>query len=152
MKRRMLISSTLPALAWLALPAVAAPAVSRMHVFRSPSCGCCGDWIEHIKAAGFDVQVTEVADTSAARRRHGLPDRFASCHTAIVNGYVVEGHVPAAEVKRLLAARPAALGLAVPGMPIGSPGMEAGDRKDPYAVLLIDKNGRDTVFARYPKS
>ena len=152
MKRRPLLCAALPAMAWLARPAAAAPAAPRMRVFRSPSCGCCGVWIDHIKAAGFEVQVTEVADTSAARRRHGMPDRIASCHTGIVDGYVVEGHVPAAEVKRLLAARPIALGLAVPGMPIGSPGMEAGDCQDPYAVLLIDKNGRDTVFARYPKT
>lgn len=105
-----------------------------------------------MQAAGFPVKVTLVDDTAVMRRRVGLPERFGSCHTALVGGYVLEGHVPATEVKRLLAQRPDAIGLAVPGMPAGSPGMEVGTRKDPYQVLLIDKRGRDTVFAAYPKA
>ncbi len=123
-----------------------------MEVFKSPTCGCCGAWVDHLKAAGFVVKVTEVQDPSNTRRKYGLPDKFGSCHTGIVNGYVVEGHVPAAEVKRLLAMKPPAIGLTVPDMPVGSPGMEMGDTRDPYVVLLIDKRGRETVFARYPQS
>ena len=102
-----------------------------------------------MKAAGFTVKVTEVDDTSAARRQQGLPDRFGSCHTAVVAGYVVEGHVPANDVKKMLAMKPLAIGLAVPGMPVGSPGMEVGSRKDPYQVLLVTKDGRERVFSTY---
>lgn len=134
------------------LPALAKNALPQVVVYRSPTCGCCEAWVDHLKAAGVPVKVIEVQDTSTARRKHGLPAQFGSCHTGVVAGYVVEGHVPVAEVKRLLAARPQAIGLAVPGMPVGSPGMEAGDRKEAYAALLIDKTGRETVFAHYPKA
>ena len=151
MKRRI----ALGALVALSLPtvALAAPAAQRpqVDVFKSPYCGCCGAWIEHMKAAGFSVKATDVDDTSAVRGRLGMPDRFGSCHTALVEGYVLEGHVPAVEVKRLLAQRPKALGLAVPGMPSGSPGMEVGTRQDPYDVFLIDRSGGARVFAHYPK-
>ena len=105
-----------------------------------------------LKAAGFPVNVQDTPDTAAVRKRHGIPDQFGSCHTGVVAGYALEGHVPAAEVKRLLARKPVAAGLSVPGMPVGSPGMEAGSRKDPFRVLLIDKTGRSSVFASYPKS
>ena len=134
-----------------ALPAFAAPAGPEVQVFKSPSCGCCGSWVEHMRAAGFTVRVTEVNDTTAARKRLGLPDRYGSCHTATVGGYVLEGHVPAAEVKRLLASKPKAIGLAVPGMPPSAPGMDVPGRKDPYEVLLVDVSGQSSVFARYPK-
>jgi hypothetical protein len=152
MKRRHLLTALGAGAIAAAMPAFAANQLPRVEVFKSPTCGCCGAWVDHLKAAGFVVKVVEVDDTSAARKRYGLPDKFGSCHTGIVEGYVVEGHVPAAELKRLLASRPVAIGLAVPGMPVGSPGMEYGDRRDPYDVLLIDKGGRETVFARYPKS
>ncbi|MEY8875652.1 MAG: DUF411 domain-containing protein [Leptothrix sp. (in: b-proteobacteria)] len=135
----------------LARPARAAVPLE-VQVYKSPTCGCCGAWVDHLRGAGFKVQVNEVGDTSAVRQRFGLPDRYGSCHTAIVGGYVVEGHVPATEIKRLLATRPAAIGLAVPGMPLGSPGMEQGNRRDPYQVLLIDEQGRDRVYASYPKA
>ena len=135
-----------------AAPAFAAPALPQVEVFKSPYCGCCGAWVDHMKAAGFDVKVTQVTDTTAARKRLGLPDTYGSCHTATVGGYVLEGHVPAAEVKRLLSSKPAALGLAVPGMPPSSPGMESPGRRDPYEVLLIDKQGKSSVFAHYPKA
>jgi len=151
MNRRTLLSLALGAITLSALPAVAAAALPQVEVFKSPYCSCCGAWVDHMKAAGFEVKVTLVEDTTATRKRFGLPDRFGSCHTAVVNGYVIEGHVPADEVKRLLAARPSAIGLAVPSMPPGSPGMEMGSRKDPYNVFLIDKSGRETVFASYPK-
>jgi hypothetical protein len=133
------------------LPAFAAPSGLEVQVFKSPTCGCCGSWVEHLRAAGFTVKVTEVDDTSAARRRLGLPDRYGSCHTATVGGYVLEGHVPAAEVKRLLASKPKAIGLAVPGMPPSAPGMDVPGRKDPYQVLLVDASGQSTVFASYPR-
>lgn len=134
-----------------ALPALAAPPAPQVQVFKSPSCGCCGAWVEHMRAAGFAVHVTEVEDTSAARKRLGMPQRYGSCHTATVAGYVLEGHVPADEVKRLLASKPKAIGLAVPGMPPASPGMDVPGRKDPYEVLLIGTDGRPLVFATYPK-
>ena len=133
------------------MPALAAPAGPEVQVFKSPTCGCCGAWVEHMRAAGFTVKVTEVDDTTAARKRLGLPDRYGSCHTATVGGYVLEGHVPAAEAKRLLAAKPKAIGLAVPGMPPSAPGMDVPGRKDPYQVLLVDSAGQSTVFASYPK-
>ena len=113
-------AATLAALA--SLPAFGAPTNPEVQVFKSPTCGCCGAWVEHLRAAGLGVKVTEVDDTSAARKRLGMPERYGSCHTATVGGYVLEGHVPAAEVKRLLATRPKAVGLAVPGMPPSSPG------------------------------
>lgn len=140
------LAAVLPSLAW------AAPGLPVVQVYKNAQCGCCGAWVDHMRAAGFTVNVTEVDDTSVARKRHGIPDKLGSCHTATVGGYAVEGHVPAAEVKRMLTLKPAAVGLAVPGMPLGSPGMEMGARQDPYQVLLVGKNGRDTVFASYPKA
>ena len=134
-------------------PARAAPPAPPVEVFKSPTCGCCGAWVEHLQAAGFAVTVKTVGNTTGVRRRLGLPDAFASCHTATVGGYVLEGHVPAADVKQLLARRPVALGLAVPGMPQGSPGMETPDgQRDAYDVLLIDKQGKAAVFAHHPKA
>lgn len=147
MNRRSLLGAlaTLPLLQ--TLPAQAA---SKVQVYKNPSCGCCTAWVDHLKAAGFTVDVTEVDDTAPVRKRLGMPDRLAGCHTGIVEGYALEGHVPAADVKRLLASKPQAVGLAVPGMPVGSPGMEYGDRKDRYQVILVDRKGRETVFATYP--
>ena len=152
MKRRTLLNAIAAATAAVSVPSLAAQSLPEVHVFKDPNCGCCGAWADHLKTAGFPVKVTEVSDTGAARKRHGIPDRFGSCHTGVVAGYALEGHVPADEVKRLLAQKPAAAGLSVPGMPVGSPGMEVGSRKDPYQVLLIDKAGRSSVFATYPKS
>lgn len=149
MNRRNLISLALGAMAFTAIPALAANTLPPVQVFKNPSCGCCGAWVDHLKAAGFEVKVTMVDDTSVARKKYGLPDRFGSCHTAVVAGYVVEGHVPAADVKKLLAMKPVAVGIAVPDMPVGSPGMEMGSRKDPYQVLLVDKQGRGRVFSSY---
>jgi hypothetical protein len=149
MNRRNLISAALGAMAIAPIPAHAANGLPPVEVFRNPSCGCCGAWVDHLKAAGFGVKVTMVDDTAVARRKYGLPDKFGSCHTAVVAGYVVEGHVPAADVKKLLAMKPLAVGLAVPGMPVGSPGMEMGPRKVPYQVLLVDKQGRERVVSSY---
>jgi hypothetical protein len=149
MKRRTVLTSLAAAAAALSLPVVAKKALPQVQVFKNPSCGCCAAWVDHMLAAGFSLNVTEVDDTSVARKRYGLPDRFGSCHTAVVGGYVVEGHVPATDVKKLLAMKPVAIGLAVPGMPVGSPGMEMGSRKDPYQVLLVATDGRERLFSTY---
>jgi hypothetical protein len=116
-------------------------------IHRDPGCGCCGAWIEHLRHAGFATTVVETRDLDAVKRRLGVPAELASCHTAEVQGYAVEGHVPAAAIRRLLAERPPAVGLAVPGMPIGSPGMEGGT-PETYEVVLFGPQGRRT-FARY---
>lgn len=155
MKRRRLLQSTATIAAMAALgtlPALAARLPPRVEVFKSPQCGCCGGWIEHMRAAGFDVKVTEVGNTAATRQRLGIPAHLGSCHTAMVEGYALEGHVPAVQVKQLLASRLRVTGLAVPGMPAGSPGMEGGGRQDAYDVLLVDVTGRTRVYASYPKS
>ncbi len=122
-----------------------------VEVWKDPSCGCCKDWIKHLEANGFAVRVFETGNT-AQRGRLGMPAKLGSCHTALVGGYVVEGHVPAREIRRLLKDRPNALGLAVPAMPIGSPGMdgpEYGGRRDPYDVLLVQTSGASRVFQSY---
>lgn len=151
MQRRLVLTTLAASFAAIAMPAIGAVPLPQIEVFKSPTCGCCTAWIDHLKVAGFPVKVVDVDDTTVVRRRHGLPDKFGSCHTGIVKGYVIEGHVPSADIKRLLAMKPAAIGLAVPGMPVGSPGMEQGNHQDPYDVLLVDKSGRETVFAHYPK-
>jgi hypothetical protein len=121
-----------------------------MTVYRSPTCGCCGDWVEHMRAEGFTVEVENVQDLVAVKNRLGVPMPLGSCHTAVVGDYLVEGHVPADDVKRLLAEAPDAAGLAVPGMPIGSPGMEVeGTPAQPYDVLAFARDGATRVFARY---
>jgi len=151
MKRRHLLAGIAGGTALLALPFVAVVHATEVHVFKSRSCGCCGVWVRHLRAAGLEVKVTDVDNAAVERKRLGMPDQFGACHTAMVKGYVIEGHVPADEVKRLLESEPKAIGLAVPGMPVGSPGMEAGARKDPYDVLLVDSLGQASVYATYPK-
>lgn len=125
-----------------------AQAAERVEVFKSPYCGCCGKWVEHMRKAGFDVVTKDVNDVPAARKAAGMPERFGSCHTAKVGGYVVEGHVPAADVQRLLKEKPKAVGLAAPGMPQGSPGMET-NRPQPYDTLLVQADGSYKVFAKH---
>jgi hypothetical protein len=123
----------------------------QVTVFKTRTCGCCGHWVEHMKANGFNVIVQDVDDTSVYRHKYGVPDALASCHTAIVNGYAIEGHVPAADIQRLLKTRPPKTkGLAVPGMVMGSPGME-GPRSDAYSVVAFDADGRSSVFQTYPR-
>ena len=116
-------------------------------VYKSPTCGCCGKWVEHMEKAGFSVDVENMHDVAPIKRELGVPGRMQSCHTAKVGDYFVEGHVPADLVKQLLADKPDIKGLTVPGMPMGSPGME-GPRKDPYNVIAIGKDGRARVYAR----
>ncbi|HSR15779.1 MAG TPA: DUF411 domain-containing protein, partial [Gemmatimonadales bacterium] len=113
-----------------------------------PTCGCCGKWIEHMQAAGFKVRTVDMDDITEVKQASGVPMKLRTCHTALVDGYVVEGHVPADLVRRMLAEKPKMAGIAVPGMPLGSPGMEQGDMKDPYEVLLFDKSGKTTVYAK----
>lgn len=120
-----------------------------MTVFKTTTCGCCGKWVEHARAHGIKVIVKDVPSTADHRRQYGVPDRLQSCHTAVVGGYTIEGHVPAAEILRLLKERPKSKGLAVPGMPLGSPGMEA-DRREAYSVLLFEKDGAFSVYKKYP--
>jgi hypothetical protein len=127
-------------------------AAPRVEVWKSPTCGCCKDWVKHMESNGFSVKVNEVPNTAGMRTRLGMAEKFGSCHTATIAGYVLEGHVPARDVRRLLKEKPAAVGLAVPGMPIGSPGMDGpdyGGRKDPYDVLLVMANSTATVYQSY---
>jgi hypothetical protein len=121
----------------------------QMTVYKTPTCGCCGKWVDHMKANGFDVKVMEVPNTAEYRQKAGVPQKMASCHTAFVNGYAVEGHVPAADVQRLLKTKLKAKGLAVPGMPLGSPGMEQGPNRQAYSVLLFDEKGAVSEFQKY---
>jgi hypothetical protein len=126
-------------------------ALPPVEVWKSPTCGCCKDWMSHVEAAGFKVTSRDEGNTDI-RAKMNLPLRFGSCHTAVVGGYVVEGHVPVREVLRLLKEKPAAVGIAVPGMPLGSPGMdgpEYGGRRTPYDVLLVRKDGSSTVYQSY---
>jgi hypothetical protein len=121
-----------------------------MEVYKTATCGCCGKWVEHMKAAGFTTRVTDLedADLQKLKGRHGVPDSAKSCHTARVGGYTIEGHVPASEVKRLLVEGRKVVGLAVPGMPLGSPGMEVqGVKPHPYDVLTFDASGNTKVFS-----
>jgi hypothetical protein len=129
----------------LARPAFSAEPVIKVH--KDPNCGCCSSWVQHLRDAGFMVEVDDAADLPSVRRRLGVPPDLAACHTAEVSGYILEGHVPAMAVNRLLTERPKALGLAVPGMPVGSPGMEGG-HPEPYTVVLFGPAGR-TTFMRF---
>ena len=127
---------------------VSAQSPKRLTAYKTPWCGCCGGWIAHMRAAGWTVEVIEREDLAPIRAQHGIPDRLASCHTAVVGAYAIEGHVPARDVDRLLQERPAARALSAPGMPAGSPGMEAAGR-EPYTTILILNDGSTRVFGRH---
>jgi len=129
--------------------AAASTKPTHIVVYKDPNCGCCKSWIEHLRKHGFDVAVRDTSDVSGAKRTGRVPERLASCHTAFVNGYVVEGHVPAADIQRLLREKPKVAGIAVPGMPAGSPGMEMGGRADRFDVVAFTRDGRTTVFATH---
>jgi hypothetical protein len=141
----------------MALPGMAQPrqqgsgqAMPVVEVYKSPYCGCCKAWAEHLQKNGFTVILHDVDDVPAARKKLGMPNQFGSCHTAKIGQYLVEGHVPAADVKRLLKENPKAIGLAVPAMPLGSPGMEMEDgRSVPYDTLLVTQDGNARVFAHH---
>jgi hypothetical protein len=132
-------------------PAGAADTAASIEVWKSATCECCGAWVKHLEANGFTVKVnaTEPSVLASLKRQAGIGDKLASCHTAMIDGYVIEGHVPGTDIKRLVAERPQAIGLAVPGMPVGSPGMEQGAEFEPYDVLLIKEDGSTETFARH---
>jgi hypothetical protein len=119
-----------------------------MMVYKSPTCGCCGAWIEHVEAHGFRVAVQNLPDITVAKRELGVPQELWSCHTARIGDYLVEGHVPAIDIERMLSERPAIAGIAVPGMPAGSPGMEVPGYSEAYDVYAFGSGGHD-VFARH---
>ena len=152
MNRRHVLLAGLASAIGAALPArpvLATPA--RMEVFKSPTCGCCTAWIDHIVGAGFEADARDVDQETLWRMkaRAGVAPELSSCHTAFIEEYVIEGHVPAGDVRRLLAKRPNALGLTVPGMPIGSPGMEMGDQRDAFDTLLMLRDGSTKTFQRH---
>jgi hypothetical protein len=145
---------------WLALLPLLAATGARagaqskreLRVYKDATCGCCSLWVEHMRKRGFTANVSDVADMPAIKAKYNVPDRVRSCHTAFVDGYVIEGHVPAEDVERLLKLRPETVGIGVPGMPIGSPGMEvAGVKPHPFDVLAFDRQGRTRVFASHGK-
>ena len=146
---------TLLGLASLGLPHISMAAIEAnvVTVWKTPTCGCCKDWVIHLRKEGFSVVTNDVNDTAPIRQKLGLPAKFGSCHTAQVGGYVLEGHVPAREVKRLLRDKPIAVGLTVPGMPVGSPGMEMKGEmqgvRDAFDVLLVSRDGSSRVYESY---
>ena len=143
LKRNRLLVAALLALAAAGAGAEPLPEVV-MH--KDPNCGCCGQWAEHLQANGFRVKTVMEGDMQSVKRRFAVPQRLTSCHTAKVGGYVIEGHVPASAIKRMLREKPAVAGLAVPGMPLGSPGMEVPGKQDPYEVVSFDKAGKAAVY------
>jgi len=128
--------------------AVAAAPVE-IDVYRSPTCGCCGKWIKHLQENNFIVKDFVTNDVQAIKDKYGVSENMASCHTALVNGYVVEGHVPAADIIKLITDKPTVVGISVPGMPVGTPGMDMGGRKDAYSVVSFDKEQNYQVVNSY---
>ena len=131
------------------LACTSSAAASVIDVAKTPWCGCCSVWVERMREAGFDLNVRDVEDLNPVADSAGVPRNLRGCHTAKIAGYVIEGHVPAEDIRRLLAERPDAVGLSVPGMPVGSPGMEQGSRVDRYVVVLIKRDGRHEVWSRH---
>jgi hypothetical protein len=120
-----------------------------MTVYRSPSCGCCGVWVEHAQKHGFKIKDIKTNEMEALKQKYNVPPELASCHTTIIDGYVMEGHIPADDIKRFLKEKPQSVGLTVPGMPLGTPGMEAGNKKQPFQVLAFGNKGEIEVFKEY---
>ena len=151
MSRSTVIAFAVAALALFgAAAAQQKPAGPLVEVFKSPTCGCCSQWVEHMRKSGFTVRTNDVNDLTEIKKSRGVPDEVQSCHTAVVNGYVVEGHVPPADVHRMLKEKPAIAGIAVGGMPIGSPGMESPYVKaEPFDVMSFTKSGTTRVFAKH---
>lgn len=152
MQRRFLLKTLASLTAAALVPGLMAQTRPQLEVWKDPNCGCCKEWVDHLQANGFQVKVHDIGN-AAARKRLGIPDKLGSCHTASISGYAIEGHVPATDIHRLLKEKPKAVGLAVPGMPVGSPGMDAPiyrGRKDPYDVLLVLKDGSTRVYQPYP--
>ncbi|MEH2440788.1 DUF411 domain-containing protein [Nostoc sp.] len=128
------------------------PIALNATVYHSPDCNCCGGWIDHLKTQGFQITDFPTPDIEKVKQKYNVPDNLSSCHTAIVNGYVIEGHVPANDIKRLLQEKPNVAGLSIPQMPVGTPGMEIGNQKDPFTVFTFDRNNSVAVFNKYPSS
>ena len=150
--RRTFLGMAATGMVLLAAGRVRAGARPTITVWKDPNCGCCGGWVEHLRRNSFVATVHETADVQSVKRQLGVPAALASCHTAEIGGYAIEGHVPAREVRRLLKEKPAAVGIAAPGMPLGSPGMdtpEYGGRKTPYDVLLVRRDGSSSVYQSY---
>lgn len=122
---------------------------TEIMVYKSPTCGCCKKWVKHLQDNGFKVKTKDVRDVVPIKIENGVTPKLASCHTALVEGYVIEGHVPASDIKRLLKEKPKIKGLAAPGMPMGSPGMNQGNHKNPYNVISFDGQGNNKVFSRH---
>lgn len=138
------------ALASVSGPVLAQRPAPTVQVYKSPTCGCCANWVKHLEQHGFTTKVTETDKLDEIKAQHRIPKAAQSCHTAVVDGYVIEGHVPATDVQRLLKERPAVAGLAVPGMPIGSPGMEVPNMKpQKFDTVTFDKEGQIKVFASH---
>ena len=149
-RRSLLLAAAALPLAGLAQ----SPAKVLVEVWKDPNCGCCHDWVKHLRDHGFAVKVNDNGN-DAMRAKLGMPQQLASCHTALVGGYAIEGHVPAPDIRRLLKEKPQAIGLTVPGMVVGSPGMDGPDyrgRRDPFDVLLVRKDGGSRVYASYNKA
>jgi hypothetical protein len=146
-QRRVLLTF---AVLFLGLFATVHSQTHEITVYKTATCGCCTVWVNHLRENKFTVKVIEVESTAEYQKKNGVPNALRSCHTATIGGYTIEGHVPASEIQRMLKEKPKARGLAVPGMPIGSPGMEVGTRRDAYSVLLFDSEGRNTVYRHYP--
>ncbi len=142
------------AFASLALLAACAPAIAqtKMDIVSDPNCGCCHEWVKHLQASGYTTSVSHLAPDALMtyKEKAGLKPQLTSCHTGKIGGYVIEGHVPAKEIDRLLREKPDAIGLTVPGMPYGSPGMGPASEAEPYEVLLVKKDGTTSVYAKYP--
>lgn len=132
----------------LGLAACAQAQATTIAVIKDPDCGCCTEWVAHLRQSGFVVEVTDTREQPAISAKLGVPEELRGCHSATVDGYVIEGHVPASDIRRLIDEKPAGLGLAVPGMPMGSPGMEQGGKKQPYVTVLFGDRA-PTVFARH---
>lgn len=136
------------ALIMLATAGASAEPLPEVVMHKDPNCGCCGKWAEHLQAAGFRVKTVSESDMQRVKQQFGVPGKLGSCHTARVGGYLIEGHVPASTIKRLLREKPAVAGLAAPGMPLGSPGMEVPGQKEAYDVMAFDRAGKARVYER----
>lgn len=144
-----LVAATIAVIGIGAQQARQAPPKQAVTVYKTPTCGCCSKWVDHMKSKGFDVKAIDMEDVDPIKRSHGVPRNAESCHTALVGGYVVEGHVPADAVQRMLRDKPAIAGIAAPGMPVGSPGMEVPNVKpESYSVMAFDKAGKATLYEK----
>lgn len=147
-----MLTRRLMVMGFMAAPVAARAAMPEMIVYRDPECGCCSGWIEHMRAAGFAATVRIEANMAPVKARFGVPDGLVSCHTAVIGGYVIEGHVPAEMVRRLLTERPSLAGIAAPGMPVGAPGMNIpGQAAQAFQIIAFGRDGTQSIFSDYPR-